>query len=102
MPTNPQEPPRVPAMFKLTLRDLLWLVLVVAMGCAWWVDRSRVVSDRARVVTELDDLSDRYKKLDKRYDEVIASQNHSSPGFLLGRGYSTSTSATFTQPNDGR
>jgi len=22
-----------------TIRDLFWLVLVVGMGCAWWVDR---------------------------------------------------------------
>ncbi len=25
---------------KLNLRDLFWLVVVVAMGCGWWVDRS--------------------------------------------------------------
>ena len=25
---------------QLSLRDLFWLVLVVGMGCAWWVDRS--------------------------------------------------------------
>lgn len=24
---------------KLTLRDLFWLVLVAAMGCAWWLER---------------------------------------------------------------
>jgi hypothetical protein len=24
---------------QLTLRDLFWLVLVVGMGCGWWVDR---------------------------------------------------------------
>jgi hypothetical protein len=25
---------------KFTLRDLFWLLLVVAMGCAWFVDRT--------------------------------------------------------------
>ena len=27
---------------RFKLRDLFWLVLVVAMGCAWWVERSRL------------------------------------------------------------
>ncbi|HUE74712.1 MAG TPA: hypothetical protein VMP01_27840 [Pirellulaceae bacterium] len=27
-------------MFRFTIRDLLWLTVVVAMGVAWWVDRS--------------------------------------------------------------
>ena len=27
---------------QLTLRDLFWLVALVAMGCGWWVDRRRL------------------------------------------------------------
>jgi hypothetical protein len=27
--------------FRFTIRDLLWLTVVVAMGVAWWVDRGR-------------------------------------------------------------
>lgn len=27
---------------KITLRDLFWLMLVAAMGCAWWLDRSQL------------------------------------------------------------
>ncbi|HEY2414775.1 MAG TPA: hypothetical protein VGI40_21195 [Pirellulaceae bacterium] len=26
-------------MFRFTIRDLLWLIVVVAMGCGWWFDR---------------------------------------------------------------
>jgi len=26
-------------MFRFTIRDVLWLTVVVAMGAAWWVDR---------------------------------------------------------------
>jgi hypothetical protein len=26
-------------MFRFTIRDLLWLMVVVAMGVGWWVDR---------------------------------------------------------------
>jgi len=28
----------------LTLRDLFWLVLVVAIGCAWWLNRRQLLS----------------------------------------------------------
>ena len=27
---------------KFTIRDLLWLTVVVALGVAWWVDRSQL------------------------------------------------------------
>jgi hypothetical protein len=26
-------------MFRFTIRDILWLTVVVALGCAWRVDR---------------------------------------------------------------
>jgi hypothetical protein len=26
---------------QLTLRDLFWLVALVALGCGWWVERTR-------------------------------------------------------------
>ncbi len=29
------------AMFRFTIRDLLWLTVVVAMGCGWWFHYSR-------------------------------------------------------------
>jgi hypothetical protein len=28
-------------MFRFSIRDLLWLTVVVALGAAWWMDRSR-------------------------------------------------------------
>ncbi len=30
-------------MFRVTIRDVLWLTVVAAMGVAWWIDRSRLV-----------------------------------------------------------
>ena len=27
---------------QLSLRDLFWLVLVVALGCGWWADRQEL------------------------------------------------------------
>ncbi|HUE74975.1 MAG TPA: hypothetical protein VMP01_29175 [Pirellulaceae bacterium] len=31
---------------RFTIRDLLWLTVVVALGVAWWLDRSKVADDR--------------------------------------------------------
>ena len=31
---------------QISLRELFLLVAVVAMGCAWWVDHSRMAADR--------------------------------------------------------
>lgn len=28
-------------MFRFTIRDVLWLMVVVALGCAWWAEHSR-------------------------------------------------------------
>ena len=37
---------------QFTLRDLLLLTLVVAMGCGWWVDRAELVRGRQEVADE--------------------------------------------------
>lgn len=31
------------------IRDLLWLTVVVALGVAWWVDRSRLIAAHERM-----------------------------------------------------
>jgi len=28
-------------MFRFTIRDVLWLTVVVALGVAWWIDHQR-------------------------------------------------------------
>jgi hypothetical protein len=37
-------------MFRFTIRDVLWLMVVVGMGVGWWMDRSRI----SRMQSELD------------------------------------------------
>ncbi len=47
-------------MLRFTIRDLLWLTVVVALGVAWWVDRGRMAarfSDRDRAWRESVDKS---------------------------------------------
>ena len=43
-------------MFRFTIRDLLWLTVVVALGAAWWMDRARVATDRTRLDAEVNRL----------------------------------------------
>jgi hypothetical protein len=33
-------------MFRFTIRDVLWLTALVAMGVAWWLHVSRLTSSR--------------------------------------------------------
>jgi len=36
-------------MFRFTIRDVLWLTVVVALGVGWWADRTaKVVEGRRR------------------------------------------------------
>jgi hypothetical protein len=30
-------------MFRFTIRDLLWLMVVVGMGVGWWLDRAETI-----------------------------------------------------------
>jgi hypothetical protein len=39
---------------QLTLRDLFWLVLVVALGCAWWSHARQATADIRRERRQLD------------------------------------------------
>jgi hypothetical protein len=31
-------------MFRFTIRDMLWLMVVVALACGWWIEHQRVAS----------------------------------------------------------
>ena len=39
-------------MFHFTIRDLLWLTVIVALGVGWWVDRGSVKSERDKLAVE--------------------------------------------------
>jgi hypothetical protein len=32
-------------MFRFTIRDVLWLTVVVALGASWWLDRRELLRD---------------------------------------------------------
>lgn len=40
-------------MFRFAIRDLLWSTLVVALGVAWWVDRTRLAANVSKLDAEV-------------------------------------------------
>jgi len=50
-------------MFRFTIRDVLWLTVVVALAFGWWLDRSRLSEQLAhdqRVIGALKLLDERW------------------------------------------
>jgi hypothetical protein len=39
-------------MFRFTIRDVLWLTVVVALSVAWFIDRSRLQALAAKLKTD--------------------------------------------------
>jgi hypothetical protein len=66
-------------MFRFTMRDVLWLTVVVALGLGWWVDSKRIEKTVKRVEELQTDLEDRMTVL----DEV---QKDAAKGLLPGPG----------------
>jgi hypothetical protein len=50
-------------MFRFTIRDVLWLMVVVGMGLVWWLDHSLLsnrLTQAERVAEVVSFLDDRY------------------------------------------
>jgi uncharacterized membrane protein YqjE len=39
---------------RFTVRDLFWLMLVVAIGCSWWLERSRMTAQLEQLQKDLE------------------------------------------------
>jgi lysylphosphatidylglycerol synthetase-like protein (DUF2156 family) len=53
-------------MYKFTIRDLLWLTVVVALGVAWWVQWRQLDALRSETALQADNLAEA-EKFAKRY-----------------------------------
>jgi ABC-type dipeptide/oligopeptide/nickel transport system permease subunit len=60
-------------MFRFTIRDLLWLMVVVAMGMAWWCDHRRLKRDAI--------LSMAHQALIQEAKALHIEQQHRNPPF---------------------
>jgi len=49
-------------MFRFTIRDVLWLTVVVAMGLAWWISAYRA---HVRLVMEQSERADLQRAFDR-------------------------------------
>jgi hypothetical protein len=78
-------------MFRFTIRDLLWLTVVVALGVAWWMDRAALTNEvqslrkTAFGPYSVDDKTglDEFIKL---LDQQAKSSNPAAPAPSLPRG----------------
>jgi hypothetical protein len=43
-------------MFRFTIRDMLWLTVVVALALSWWIDNQRIESSVAKIDSDRRDL----------------------------------------------
>jgi len=74
-------------MFRFTIRDVLWLTVVVAMGLGWWISAYRAQGRLAFERTEREDLQRAFDRLDgerQRLRKEVWSLNH--PGADLPSG----------------
>jgi cell division protein FtsB len=50
-------------MFRFTIRDVLWLTVVVALAVGWWIDQDRIRRQRAALQASEQALVDEREKL---------------------------------------
>ena len=61
--------------FRFTLRDLLWLTVVLAMAVGWWTDRTELLNNQRTIESELEEL--RFKiELNRFFPQVFPFPSH--------------------------
>jgi hypothetical protein len=66
-------------MFRFTIRDVLWLMVVVGCCIAWWVDRSRLAESVATYEKSIDAT--------KLYDEINPNWRKDTADYLRQEGF---------------
>ena len=56
-------------MFRFTIRDVLWLTVVVALGVGWWVSHRTARAQRYTVIAHAERLQDALWKAKRAYVE---------------------------------
>ena len=68
-------------MFRFTIRDVLWLTVVVAMGLAWWNDRRQAEREKQAVFQERDAaVANEHRLAELRAREMAGALRSPRPG----------------------
>jgi hypothetical protein len=78
-------------MFRFSIRDVLWLTVMVALVMAWWVDRSRLAS-RAKE-------TESFQALSATLTQQLQNKNPASSIEINVNGRGIVTSTSFADPN---
>jgi hypothetical protein len=70
-------------MFRFTIRDLLWLMVVVGLAVGWWVERTRLTGMLAVTRNHASELR----------EELLSAQWHYAPSTHSKRGFGSGGSS---------
>ena len=76
-------------MFRFTIRDVLWLTVVVALAVGWWVDSKRIEKAVTRIELDRRELNDDFQDRMTILDELqknAAKGKLPRPGIVDARG----------------
>jgi hypothetical protein len=84
-------------MFKFTIRDLLWLTVVVALGAALWVERTRAerLTIRAHVAAKEAEWS---LALSEALTQQLQNKNPAASINITVKGRGSTTSTSYSAP----
>lgn len=67
-------------MFRFTIRDVLWLTVVTALACAWWIERATIKNERATLAAERESLKAKRRELDAKFLMIVDAQDRINSG----------------------
>ena len=62
-------------MFRFTIRDVLWLMVVVGMGCAGWLNQRHLIATRQSAIDAQAKAESETKELQNVIREMYAALN---------------------------
>lgn len=66
-------------MFRFTIRDLIWLTIVVIMAVVWWIDRGRLWGDAYGLSLENEQLEIENTDLRSHLQKAHAASRPANP-----------------------
>lgn len=59
---------------RCTLRELFLLIVIAAMGCGWWVDRSRLSAGLERLTQHIYQVDGKYAHWDDAGEMIVTDR----------------------------